>query len=516
MICIYTTSSCTLHSALNKNTTGKQNKKHKQNPKPEPQFPKSSPTPLLTTQNIRSDTKLEALEIVINKIEASVKNGVEINDPHIFASLLETCFHLKAIDHGSKIHKLIPERLLRKNVGISSKLLRLYSCNGDVEKAHKVFDQMPKRNDSAFPWNSLISGYAEVGLYEDALALYFQMVEEGVEPDAYTFPRALKACGGVRMIQAGEEVHRHVIRSGCGNNKFVQNALLDMYAKCGDISKARKVFDTIVDRDVVSWNSMIIGYMRHNLMVEALDLLHGMTHEGCEPDSITISAFLTSALPYKIGIQIHGLAFRRGIEWNISVSNSLIVFYSKHNKLEVVRRLFRCMPQRDTVSWNSIISAHSKEPVALEYFQQMLKCRTLPNSITLVSLLSACAHLGMVKDGERLFSMMRERYGISPIMEHYACMVNLYGRAGLLDEAFDIIVNKMEFEAGPTVWGALLYGCYLHNNVDIGETAATRLFELEPDNEHNFELLIRIYRNTGRSKDVERIRLMMFERGLDL
>ncbi|CAA3004522.1 Hypothetical predicted protein [Olea europaea subsp. europaea] len=146
----------------------------------------------------------------------------------------------------------------------------------------------------------------------------------------------------------------------------------------------------------------------------------------------------------------------------------------------------------------------------------MLKCRTLPNSVTLVSFLSACAHLGMVKDGERLFSMMRERYGIRLIMEHYACMVNLYGRAGSLDEAFDIIVNKMEFEAGPTVWGALLYGCYLHNNVDIGETAATRLFELEPDNEHNFELLIRIYCNAGRSKDVERIRLMMFERGLDL
>ncbi|XP_022891733.1 pentatricopeptide repeat-containing protein At4g25270, chloroplastic-like [Olea europaea var. sylvestris] len=299
------------------NTTRKQNKKYNQNPKPEPQLPKSSPTPLLTTPNIQSHTKLEALEIVINKIEASVKNGVEINDPHIFASLLETCFHLKAIDHGNKIYKLIQERLLRKNVGISSKLLWLYSCNGDVKKAHKVFDQMPKRNDLAFPWDSLTRGYAEVGLYEDALALYFQMVEEGVEPDAYTFPRALKACGGVGMIQAGEEVHRHVIRSGCGNNKFVQNALLDMYAKCGDISKAQKVFDKIVDKDLVSWNSMIIGYMRHNLMVEALDLLRGMMQEGCEPDSITISTFLTSALPYKIVIQIYGLAFRREIEWNI-------------------------------------------------------------------------------------------------------------------------------------------------------------------------------------------------------
>ncbi|XP_022891737.1 pentatricopeptide repeat-containing protein At4g25270, chloroplastic-like [Olea europaea var. sylvestris] len=282
---------------------------------------------------------------------------------HSSRRLHGTCFHLKAIDHGSKIHKLIPERLLLKNVGISSKLQRLFSSNGDFDKAHKVFDQMPKRNDSAFPWNSLISGYAEV---------------------------CLRSVG---MIEAGEEVHRHVIRSGCGNNKFVQNALLDMYAKCGDISKARKVFDTIVDRDVVSWNSMIIGYMRHNLTVEALDLLRGMTHEGCEPDSITISEGSKKRRKGREGKQRLGAAWTAPRRCPVSAG-------AETGRLGAMSRL-RCMPQRDTVSWNSIISAHSKESVALEYLQQMLKCRTLPNSITLVSLLLAYAHLGMVRDGER-------------------------------------------------------------------------------------------------------------------
>lgn len=173
------------------------------------------------------------------------------------------------------------------------------------------------------------------------------------------------------------------------------------------------------------------------------------------------------------------------------------------------------MPERDVVSWNSIISAHSKDPKALSYFQEMEKAGVLPNSITFVSLLSACANLGLIDNGKRLFSVMGEKYGISAIMEHYACMVNLYGRSGLIDEAYEIITRRMEFEAGATVWGALLYACSIHNNVSIGEIAANQLFELEADNEHNFELLMKIYRNVGRFEDLERVRMIMEERGLD-
>lgn len=477
-------------------------------------FPKSHPTPLLTHRKLQPQSKTQALEIVINELETLAKNGMEFNDPQIFASLLESCFKLEAIDCGVRVHNLIPEKLLRRNVGISSKLLRLYACSGQVEKAHEVFDEMPDRNSSAFQWNSLISGYAEMGLYEDALALFFQMVEEEVQPDEYTFPRVLKACGGVGMIQVGEEVHRWVIRYGFGSNTFVLNALVDMYAKCGDIIRARKVFDNIKEKDLVSWNSMITGYVRHGLIMEALSILRWMITEGCEPISVTLSAVLTSVSLCEIGREVHGWAIRRGMEWDLSVGNSLIVFYANQNDLDRARWLFECMPERDVVSWNSIISAHSKDPLALEYFNRMMDSDASPDGITFVSTLSACAHSGMVKDGEILFSMMMETYQISPSMEHYACMVNLYGRAGLLDEAYDFIENRMEMEAGPTVWGALLYGCYLHGNVDIGERAANYLFKLEPDGEHNFDLLIKIYHKAGRSKDAERVRGLMVERGL--
>lgn len=443
-----------------------------------------------------------------------MEKGIRI-DTQIFSSLLETCYRLNAMELGVKIHRLIPINLLRRNAGISSKLVRLYSSCGDVEVAHQVFDEMFKRGESAFPWNSLIAGYTESGLYEDAMALYFQMEEEGVEPDQFTFPRVLKACGGIGLIRIGEAVHRDLVRLGFANDGFVLNALVDMYAKCGDIVKARRIFDKIDCKDSISWNSMLTGYIRHGLIAEAVHTFHSMVHDGMELDSVAVSTILANVSSFEVAVQIHGWIVRRGMEWDLSIANSLIaVYYSKGRKLDRARWLFDHMPEKDIVSWNSIISAHCKDLKALTYFELMERDGALPDKITFVSLLSACAHLGLVKDGERLFSLMKAKYQINPIMEHYACMVNLYGRAGLINEAYAIIRDQMEFEAGPTVWGALLYSCYLHRNVDTGEIAAQYLFDLEPDNEHNFELLMKIYGNAGRLEDAERVRKMMVDRGL--
>lgn len=477
-------------------------------------FPKSSSTPLLIHHKPVSQTKIEALDTVVDDLEAFLNNGVPV-DAEIFSSLLETCYQLRALDHGIRIHRLIPTYFLRRNVGVSSKLLRLYASFGHMEDAHQVFDEMCKRNFSAFAWNSLISGYAELGLYEDALALYFQMEEEGVEPDHFTFPRVLKACGGIGSIQIGESVHRHVVRSGFARDVFVLNALVDMYSKCGDIVKARKVFDQIGCKDTVSWNSMLTGYTRHGLLLEALDIFDQMIREGYVPDSVALSTILSNFSSLKFKLHIHGWAIRHGVEWTLSIANSLIVMYANCGKIDRAKWLFQQMPQRDIVSWNSIISAHFNTSEALTYFQVMESLGVLPDCVTFVPLMSTCAHLGLVKEGQKLYSLMKGKYGIRPTMEHYACMVNLYGRAGLIEEGFRIITKGMEMEAGPTVWGALLYACYLHGNVDIAEIAAERLFELEPDNELNFELLMKIYGNAGRLEDEKRVRLMMEELGLD-
>ncbi|KAL2329373.1 hypothetical protein Fmac_022800 [Flemingia macrophylla] len=478
-------------------------------------FPKPKATPLLIRHRPRPQTKLEALEQVVTDLESSVEKGIRI-DPEIYASLLETCYRLQALRHGIRLHRLIPTTLLHQNIGISSKLLRLYSAYGYVDDAHDLFDQMTKRNASAFPWNSLISGYAQVALYDDAIALYFQMVEERVEPDFFTFPRVLKVCAGIGSLQVGEEVHRHVVRAGFATDAFVLNALVDMYSKCGDIVKARKIFDKMPYRDPVSWNSMLTAYVHHGLEVGAMNIFRQMLLEGCQPDSVSISTILTAVSSLGLGVQIHGWVIRRGHEWNLSVANSLIMMYSNHGKLDKAHWVFNLMLERDVVSWNSIISARCKHVKALDYFEQMEEAGVEPNEITFVSVLSACACLGLVKDGERLFGLMCKKYKIKPIMEHYGCMVNLYGRAGLIKKAYSVIVDEMDSEsASPTLWGALLYACFLHGDATIGEIAANRLFDLEPDNEHNFVLLMKIYENAGRLEEMERVRMMLIDRGLD-
>ncbi|XP_024960502.1 pentatricopeptide repeat-containing protein At4g25270, chloroplastic [Cynara cardunculus var. scolymus] len=504
----------TLNAFCFKKDTKKKRNQREQNQISEFSLPRSSPTQLLIYQKPSPRTKLQALGNVVDDLEASIKDGIKIDDPSMFSSLLETCFNLEAVEQGVRIHRLIPEKVLRRNVGVSSKLLRLYASNGYIEEAHQVFDYMSERNSSAFAWNSLISGYSEMGLYEDALALYFQMVEEDVEPDGFTFPRVLKACGGLGLIHVGEEVHREIIRRGYGNNGFVLNGLVDMYAKCGNIVRARKVFDKIPSKDVVSWNSMLTGYVKHELLFDATVIFRRMIQDGFEPDSISISTILTARPSLKLVSQIHGWVLRKGTEWSLPIANSLIFMYSNQGRLDRARRLFDKMPERDLISWNTMISVHNKHPNAIVYFNRMLNANISPDAITFVSVLTAYAHLRMVKDGERSFSMM-EKYGIIPSMEHYACLVNLYGRAGLIDEAYKVITDKMQFAAGPTVWGALLHACCVHGNVEIGEIAAENLFEMEPDNDHNFKLLMQIYGEVGRLEDVERVRVMMVSRGFD-
>ncbi|CAL1371541.1 unnamed protein product [Linum trigynum] len=476
-------------------------------------FPKSSPTPVLIGRNPFPRTPLEALDKVVDEIETSVQKGINM-DAETFASILETCYRLDSIEHGIRIHRLLPSALLHKNFGVAAKLLRLYAASGYLDEAHQVFDQMSRRKDSAFTWNSLIAGYAELGQYEDAMALYFQMEEDGVKPDRFTFPRVLKACAGIGAIQVGQAVHRDLVRWGFGDDGFVLNALIDMYAKCGDIEKARSIFDKIGHKDSISWNSMLTAYIRHGLIAEALRIFSRMIHEGVDLDSVTVSTILANAAPLHLKHEIHGWTTKRGMQWELSIVNSLIVVYANSGYLTDARWLFDNMPERDLVSWNSIISAHSKHPESLAYFREMEMDNVMPDKVTFVATLSACAHMGLVEEGERLFSLMVEKYAMKPIMEHYACMVNLYGRAGLIDTAYDFVIETMELEAGPTVWGALLHACCVHRNLEVGEVAAQCLFELEPDNEHNFELMAKIYSDGGRVEDAERVRRMMVDRGL--
>ncbi|XP_020095381.1 pentatricopeptide repeat-containing protein At4g25270, chloroplastic [Ananas comosus] len=491
-------------------------------------YPKSAPTPLLVPAPPPL-SRVQLFDRVLSDLESLSSSSSSPPDPSLLSSLLDSALLLLPAASSpllaARLRRLLPPALLRRRRALSAKLLRLLCALGLLDDAHHLFDQMPRRaRSNPFVWNTLISAYADSGLFEDALALFFQMDEEdddAVAPDRFTFPRALKACAGVGSLPLGLAVHRRAVRAGFGADVFVLNALVDMYAKCGDIQRARRAFDAIARRDLVSWNSMLIGYLRHGLLLNALDICRRMLDAGFEPDSITISAILSgfsssssSAYRNKLGIEIHGWAIRHGLEHDLSVANSLIGMYSEKGNVGRARLIFESMPRKDLVTWNSIISAHRRDRSVLLLYQRMVDSGLIPDRITFVSVLSACAKLGLVEDGRRLFAEMEEIYGIKPGMEHYGCVADMLGRAGLVEEAYNLISNQMPFDGGPTVWGALLFACSVRGNVEIGESAAERLFELEPDNEHNFELLMQIYRDAGRLEDAERVGRLMKARGL--
>ncbi|KAK1262134.1 Pentatricopeptide repeat-containing protein [Acorus gramineus] len=460
-------------------------------------------------------TKHQALERVLEDLQLSIQRGAPVHDPHIFSSLLETCFRLRSLHHALRLHRLIPPRLLRRNPLLQSKLLRMYASHGLLDEARLLFDAMPQR--TSFAYNSLISAYADSSLHEEALALFLQMDEDSVPRDRHTFPRALKACAGLGSLRLGEELHRLAVRRGFHADPFVQNALVAMYAKCGDVTKARMVFETIRRRlDPVTWNSMLTGYVRHGLLVEALHVFRGMLDTGLEPDSVAVSAVLSGFCSSRLGLEIHGWVIRRerGRERRPSVGNALISVYAERGQLRRARAVFESIPCKDRVSWNSVISAHRRDGRAVAMFERMVDSGVLPDEITFVALLSACACNGMIGEGLRLFGEMEEKYGIRRGPEHLGCVVNMLGRAGRVHEAYEFVVAS-EVVGSATAWGALLYACTVHGEMEVGERAAERLFELEPDNAHNFELLMRIYRGAGRAEDAEKVKGWMRERGLD-
>lgn len=255
------------------------------------------------------------------------------------------------------------------------------------------------------------------------------------------------------------------------------------------------------------------GYAQHGPPAEALNLLHQMQVAGMTPDMVT----LTSVLPacahlaaLQQGKEIHDYVIRRGFEFDVIVMSALIDMYAKCGIVKFARHLFDRMPRRDVVSWNSMILAygmHGYGKDALVLFDLMQQADAKPNRITFINVLSACSHAGLLDEGFECFGMIQD-YGITPSLEHYACIVDLLGRAGRLDEAHDFI-KRMPVQPDVDLWGALLGACKIHGNIELGEHVAACILHLEPENTGHYILLSNTYAASGRWDDVEKVRKMM-------
>eukprot|EP01018_Ginkgo_biloba_P008748 Gb_09146 [translate_table: standard] len=430
---------------------------------------------------------------------------------------LPACASLEDLQSGKEIHNYIIRSGFETDVCVGNTLIDMYAKCKNIEDAQIVFNRMPLQD--VVSWCTIIAGNVQNGNFDEALKLFSQMQLMGIKSDSDTVASVLPACARIRALKQGKEIHGYVIRSGFETDDFVASSLIDMYAKCGIIDNARHLFDTMSQKNVVSWNAMIAGYAQNGLWVDTLRLFYQIQLAGMKPDSVTMASIISACAgltALRQSKEIHGYIIKSGFACHDIVGNGLVDMYAKCGTIETANQVFGHMSQKDVVSWNSMIAGygmHGRGKDALALFYQMQQAGMKPNHITFVAVLSACSHAGLVDEGCQQFNSMIQDHHIIPSAEHYACMVDILGRAGHLDEAHNFI-KKMPIEPDAGVWGTLFAACRIHRNIELGEYVAERLFDLKPENAGYYVLLSNLYAADGRWNDVAKVRRMLKDRGL--
>eukprot|EP01018_Ginkgo_biloba_P029528 Gb_22668 [translate_table: standard] len=454
----------------------------------------------------------EALKLFVRMQRAGMKS-----DQFTFGSVLRACASLACLEAGMQVHSQIIKTEFESDVFAGSALVDMYAKCGCLGDAHELFNRMPERNGVS--WTAMVAGYAQKGHVDEALKLFNQMQQSGIKPNQYTFSTILMACASIGALEQGKEVHTIIAEFGFESDLFVCSALVDMYAKCGSIENALRVFEKMSKRNVVSWNAMIAGY-RHNGRVEqALQLFYQMQRGGIKPTEVTFASVLracASLTAMEQGKRVHNHIIKTGFEVNVFVGSALVYMYAKCGSIKDARHVFDKTPAQNVVTWNALIAGYAQNgngKEALQLFEQMQLKNIRPNHITFVSVLFACSHAGLLDDGQHYFHSMSRDHGITPAVEHYACMIDLLGRAGRLDDA-ESLIYKMSVNPGAFVWRTLLGACTIRGDMERGKRAVEHVLELEPQDSATYVLLSNIYAAAGRWDDVAKVRKMMKNNGV--
>lgn len=296
--------------------------------------------------------------------------------------------------------------------------------------------------------------------------------------------------------------------------------LISGYSRWGLVDDAYEVFERMPERNSVSWNAMIAAYVQSNRFREAFALFDRMRAEKVELDKFVAASMLSACTglgALEQGEWIYRYIERSGIELDSKLATTVIDMYCKCGCLEKAFEVFNGLPRKGISSWNCMIGGlamHGRGEAAIDLFKKMEKENVTPDDITLVNVLNACAHAGLVDEGRHYFDYMTKSYGIEPKMEHFGCMVDLLGRAGLLKEGRNLI-GEMPMSPDAGVLGALLGACKIHGDIDMGEKIGKQVIELEPQNSGRYILLANLFASVGRWDDVANVRKLMNDRGVN-
>nr|XP_011469351.1 PREDICTED: LOW QUALITY PROTEIN: pentatricopeptide repeat-containing protein At1g59720, mitochondrial [Fragaria vesca subsp. vesca] len=401
-----------------------------------------------------------------------------------------------------------------------------FSSSADLRYAFRVFHQI--QNPNSFAWNTLIRGCARSSELENqALLLYCKMLSQGDPmPDEFTFPFVLRACAYLFALSKGEQLHAHVVKFGFDSDVYIGNGLIHLYASCGCLDHARKVFEKMTERSIVSWNVMIDSLVGAGEFETSLKVF-GQMQKLFEPDGYTMQSIINACAglgAMYLGMWAHAYVLRKcdnAVASNLLVNSSLVDMYCKCGSLDMALQVFERMPKRDVITWNYMIlgsAMHGKAVAALKCFDRMINTESCkPNSITFVGVLSACNHRGMVSKGRKFFDMMVKEYKIEPRLEHYGCLIDLLARAGFIDEALNL-VSSMPMKPDAVIWRCLLDACSKqpHASIELSEEVAMQILESggEGISSGVYVLLSRVYASASRWNDVGSIRKLMTEEGI--
>ncbi|GER38445.1 pentatricopeptide repeat-containing protein [Striga asiatica] len=397
------------------------------------------------------------------------------------------------------------DRTTVKNVVMWTSMVKAYIENDRVDEAFKLFREMPERN--LYSWNIMVRGLLDEGRINEANELFKSMTRKNVI--SWTTMVTGLAKNGMT------DLARIYFDRMPNKDISAWNAMITAYADTGRMVEARELFNSMSNRNIVTWNAMIHGYSMDQQADEAFSLFISMRRDSITPKETSLTSLLTSCSGILGVIQVHGLIVQLGYEIETSLANTLITMYYRCGDITSARIVFDNLEAKDVVSWTAIISAYSNHGLgmwALQAFARMIRSGHAPDGITFVGVLSGCSHAGFVRKGRMLFDSMRSAYGLEPTSEHYSCLVDILGRAGLVNEAMKV-VNEMPLDkCDGVVLGALVSACRLHGDDELADHIGDELIELEPGRSGAYVLLGNLYASCGKWDKFSELRKKMKER----
>lgn len=439
-------------------------------------------------------------------------------DSITLANVLKACSDLNYAYKVTSIHAYLFRRDISLDIVVTTALIDLYSRCGKIKKARLIFDELILRDEILY--NVMISGYLQNNEVEEAIKMFREMVKAGIRPDSVTVLSFLSAFADLRDMRKGRWIHGIAVRNFPYTEIDVSNQIIDMYAKWGYTDTARRFFDLLNGKDLVSWTSMMMGYVNFGKGNEALALFQLMRRTGEKPDSVTLITLLQALS--QMGClaevkEIHGYIYRTCLEKDVATVNSMIMTYAKCGRLDIGQAVFNSLVEGGLTSWNTMIAAygiHGYCREVLELFHRMPGESIIPDEMTFTSVLSACSHAGLVEEGWKIFRSMNCNYfPIVPKEEHYNCMVDLLGRAGRLEQAYNF-VKCSPLSNKTNALSALLAACRVHRNIELGELIGRQLLDLEPQNPSVYSLVCNLYSEAGKWDEAASLRTVARERGL--